>query len=321
MILVTGATGFLGSELTDQLIKQGKNVRALKRADSVIPAALQHLAIEWLVADINDFAALEDAFENVTQVFHCAAMVSFNPADKARLLKINIEGTSNIVNLCHTYGARLMHVSSVAALGEPKKGMQITEKDFWEYDAKVNSYAISKYEGEMEVWRGIAEGLDAVIVNPSVIIGANAGFTGSGALFKLVKNGLKYYTDGATGFVDVRDVAESMITLMESDISAERFTISAENYHFKQFFSEIAAGFGMAPPMKEVKPWMISIAWRAAKVLSLFTGKTYGLTSEVAKSSTTTSFYSNEKIINTTGITFRPLSESIRAVCAGLIQQ
>ena len=131
-------------------------------------------------------------------------LVSFNPKDKAKLLKVNIEGTSNIVNLCAAFGARLLHVSSVAALGNAKKGALITENDLWEYDAKAHSYAISKYEGEMEVWRGIAEGLDAVIVNPSVIIGAGAGFSGSGAIFKLVKDGLSYYTRGATGIVDVR---------------------------------------------------------------------------------------------------------------------
>jgi len=321
MILVTGATGFLGSELIDQLTRQGKKLRALKRADSLIPVSIRdNPLVEWLVTDINDLAALEDAFEGITQVYHCAALVSFNPADKAKLLKINIEGTSNIANLCADYGAKLLHVSSVAALGEAKKGMQITEDDYWEYDPKVHSYAISKYEGEMEVWRAIAEGLDAVIVNPSVMIGANAGYTGSGAIFKLVKSGLSYYTSGATGLVDVSDVAKSMITLMESPVSGERFTISAENYHYKQFFSEIAAGFGVKAPAKEAAPWMLGLAWRAEKVRSLLTGKAPGLTSDAARSSMNISLYSNEKIKNTTGITFKPLHESIKEVCAGLIK-
>jgi dihydroflavonol-4-reductase len=321
MILVTGATGFLGSELISQLTRQGKKIRALKRKEGVIPELLKgNSLVEWTVAEINDLASLEDAFEDVSQVYHCAALVSFHPADKAKLLKINIEGTSNIANLCAAYGARLLHVSSVAALGEAKKGKQITEDDYWEYDPKVHSYAISKYEGEMEVWRAIAEGLDAVIVNPSVIIGANAGYSGSGAIFKLVKEGLGYYTGGATGIVDVSDVAKSMILLMDSRIKGERFTISAENYYYKQFFSEIAAGFGVKAPAKEATAWMLGIAWRAVKVFSVFTGKAPGLTSDAARSSMNISLYSNEKIIKTTGITFKPLHESIKEVCAGLIK-
>ncbi|MDO7742517.1 MAG: NAD-dependent epimerase/dehydratase family protein [Pedobacter sp.] len=319
MILVTGATGFLGSELISQLIPQGKKLRALKRDNSVIPSLLKdNPLIDWVVADINDVATLEDVFEDITQVYHCAALVSFNPKDKTELLKVNIEGTSNIVNLCTAYHARLIHVSSVAALGEPKKGKQITENDYWEYDAKAHSYAISKYEGEMEVWRGIAEGLDAVIVNPSVIIGANAGFKGSGAIFKLVKDGLSFYTKGATGIVDVEDVAKSMIALMDSEITGERFTISSENYHYEQFFAEIAKGFGIAAPAKEAKPWMLGIAWRAAKLASFFTGKVASLTSDAARSSLNTSYYNNDKIINTIDIKFKPLQQSIQETCAGL---
>lgn len=316
MILVTGATGFLGAELIHQLTSLGIKVRALKRTHSVIPNLILHNElVEWVIADINDLSDLEDAFDGVDKVYHCAALVSFDPKDKAKLLRINIEGTSNVVNLCQELGARLVHVSSVAALGNAKKGALITEKDFWEYDVKVHTYAISKYESEMEVWRGISEGLDAVIVNPSVIIGAGAGFEGSGAIFKLVKDGLAYYTKGATGIVDVSDVAKSMIALMESNETAERFTISSENYHYKQFFGEIAAGYGIKAPTKEAKPWMLGIAWRAAKLAALFTGKPAALTSDAARSSLNESLYSNEKIKKTIGINFKPLKQSIEEIC------
>ncbi|MEQ7798540.1 NAD-dependent epimerase/dehydratase family protein [Pedobacter sp. ASV1-7] len=316
MILVTGATGFLGAELIHQLTAQGIKLKALKRKQSVIPDIIKdNKLIEWAIADINDLSDLEDAFDGIDQVFHCAALVSFNPKDKARLLKINIEGTSNIVNLCQERNVRLLHVSSVAALGNAKKGALITENDFWEYDVKAHTYAISKYEGEMEVWRGISEGLDAVIVNPSVIIGKGAGFEGSGAIFKLVKDGLSYYTRGATGIVDVTDVARCMIALMNSSETAERFTISSENYHYKKFFGEIAAGYGVKAPSKEAKPWMLGIAWRAAKLSSLFTGKPASLTSDAARSSLNESFYSNEKIKKTLGIDFKPLKQSIQEIC------
>jgi len=319
MILVTGATGFLGAELIHQLTAQNLKVRALKRATSIIPNLLKDEAlIEWFEADINEPESLEDAFENITQVYHCAAFISFDPKDKAKLLKVNIEGTSNIVNLCAYHQARLVHVSSIAALGNAKKGAQITEKDFWEYDSKVHTYAISKYEGEMEVWRGIAEGLNAVIVNPAVIIGKNAGFAGSGAIFKLVKGGLKFYTNGATGIVDVTDVAKSMVILMNSKISAERYTLAADNLNYKDFFAEIAHGFGIKAPTTEAKPWMLGIAWKAAKLASIFTRKTPVLTRDAARSSFNLSYYSNDKIKAAININFKPLKQSIRDVCEAL---
>jgi len=319
MILVTGATGFLGAELIHQLTAQNYKVRALRRSSSVIPDLIkENTLIEWFIADINDSETLAEAFDAITQVYHCAAFISFNPKDKAKLLKINIEGTSNIVNLCLENNVRLLHVSSIAALGNAKKGELITEKNYWEYDPRVHAYAISKYEGEMEVWRGIAEGLDAIIVNPAVIIGKNAGFDGSGAIFKLVKNGLNFYTDGATGIVDVTDVATCMISLMNSKNSAERYTLSADNLNYKDFFAEIAKGFGIKAPSIEAKPWMLGIAWRAAKLASLFTRKVPALTKDSARSSFNLSYYSNEKIKTTININFKPLTESIREVCVAL---
>ncbi|WP_113663671.1 NAD-dependent epimerase/dehydratase family protein [Pedobacter nanyangensis] len=319
MILVTGATGFLGAELVKQLTNKNLAVRAIKRNGSAIPAPLQNNPlVTWHLADVSETESLADAFEGISQVYHCAATVSFNPKDKAQLFKINIEGTANIVNLCTENQVRLLHVSSIAALGIAKEGQLITEKHFWEYDPKAHNYAISKYEGEMEVWRGIAEGLDAVIVNPAVIIGKNAGYNGSGAIFKLVKDGLKFYTDGATGLVDVEDVAKAMILLMDSEITAERFTLSAENLHYKDFFAQIAQGFGIKAPSVEAKPWMLGIAWRAAKLASVFTGKAPSLTKDAARSSFNLSYYSNQKIKDTLNFEFKPLHQSIAEVCNAL---
>lgn len=319
MILVTGATGFLGAELVKQLTDQNTQVRAIRRSSSKIPALLENnTLVSWHIADINEPEDLADAFEGITKVYHCAATVSFDPKDKAKLLKINIEGTANIVHLCIENNARLLHVSSIAALGFPKKDELISEKHFWDYDPKAHNYAISKYQGEMEVWRGIAEGLDAVIVNPAVIIGKNAGFNGSGAIFKLVKDGLKFYTDGATGIVDVEDVAKCMILLMESGITEERYTLSAENLHYKDFFAQIAKGFDIKAPTTEAKRWMLGIAWRAAKFASLFTRKPAALTKDAARSSFNLSYYTNQKIIDTFNFKFKPLNQSIAEVCNAL---
>lgn len=315
MILVTGGTGFLGSELLKQLTDQGLAVRALRREKSVIPSLIKNISlIEWFTADINDLSTLEDAFDGIKHVYHCAAFVSFNPKDKKKMFHVNIDGTSNIVNLCIENNCRLLHVSSVAALGDAKKGKKITEKDFWEYDAKAHAYGLSKYEGEMEVWRGITEGLDAIIVNPSVIIGENAGFEGSGAIFKLVKGGFPFYTDGATGLVDVENVAQSMILLMNSSVTAERYIISSDDYHYKDLFTEIANGFSVKVPSKEAKPWMLGIAWRALKFFSVFTRSEPSITKDAAKSSTVLSYYDNSKIIAEIGINFKPIAESIKDI-------
>lgn len=315
MILVTGGTGFLGAELLKQLTDRGLAVRALRREKSKIPALIQHnTLIEWFNADINEPATLEEAFENVTQVYHCAAFVSLSSKHKKQLFHVNIDGTSNLVNLCMEHNCRLLHVSSVAALGIAKKDNQITEKNFWEYDSKAHAYGLSKYEGEMEVWRGINEGLNAVIVNPSIIIGKNAGFEGSGAIFKLVKDGFSFYTNGASGFVAVEDVAQSMILLMDAEVSGERYIISAGNLHYKDLFTEIANGFGVKAPTKEAKPWMLGLAWRALKIASLFSKQDPSITKDTARSSITLSYYNNNKVIEQTGITFKPVRDCITEI-------
>ena len=315
MILVTGGTGFLGAELLKQLTDRGLAVRALRREKSKIPALIQHnTLIEWFNADINEPATLEEAFENVTQVYHCAAFVSLSSKHKKQLFHVNIDGTSNLVNLCMEHNCRLLHVSSVAALGIAKKDNQITEKNFWEYDSKAHAYGLSKYEGEMEVWRGINEGLSAIIVNPSIIIGKNAGFEGSGAIFKLLKDGFSFYTNGASGFVAVEDVAKSMILLMAAEVSGERYIISAGNLHYKDLFTEIANGFGVKAPTKEAKPWMLGLAWRALKIASLFSKQDPSITKDTARSSITLSYYNNNKVIEQTGITFKPVRDCITEI-------
>jgi dihydroflavonol-4-reductase len=320
MILVTGATGFLGSELALQLVKQGLNIRCTKRAKSVIPEILETYStlIEWVDVDMMDVFALEDAFKGVTQAYHCAAWVSLKQADKTQMINTNVTGTANLVNVCVANNARLVHVSSVAAIGLAKPGDLITENHHLDQATETDGYAISKLESEMEVWRGTAEGLDAVIVNPAIIIGANAGTAGSGQLFETVRKGLKFYTCGTSGFVDVEDVAKCMISLMKSDITAERYIISAENRDYKQITAEIANGFGIKPPTIYAKPWMMGLAWRASAFIASITGKDPAIDKVSAQAASMTRNYDNSKIKKAIEIEFKPISVSIKEICARL---
>jgi nucleoside-diphosphate-sugar epimerase len=317
MILVTGATGFLGSELIRQLILKGEKVRAIKRESSNLPALLKNeTEIEWFTADILDYFALKDAMEGISKVYHCAAFISFDPADKKLLRKVNVEGTINLLNVSMEMNvSRFLHVSSVAALGESKKEELITENEHWEHGPNASNYSISKYESEMEVFRANAEGLNTIIVNPSIIIGKNAGNQGSGQLFETIQKGLNYYPGGSFGYVDVEDVAKSMILLMDSDISDERFIINAENWSYRDFFSEIAQNLGKRPPQIALKPWMMSLAYLGTRFLSFFTGKKHGLTRETALSAFKKRNFSNEKVKKTLNLEFKPIKQSISEIC------
>ena len=320
MILVTGATGFLGAQLAKQLAENGVAIRCTRRASSVLPIILDPYSalIEWVNADICDLFSLEDAMQGVKQVYHCAAWVSFKQADKEPMISTNINGTANVVNACLTARARLVHVSSVAALGSAKPGELITEKNYIEDTPVDNIYAISKLESEMEVWRGIAEGLDAVIVNPSIIIGAGAGTQGSGKLFETVRKGLSFYTGGSCGFVDAEDVARCMIILMNSNITGERFIINAENRNYRELLTTVARSFNVKPPTRNAKPWMMEFAWRTASVIGSLTGKDPALDKIAAQGASLTQNFDNSKIKSAIGFEFKPLDQTINNIVMAL---
>ncbi|RBL93440.1 NAD-dependent epimerase/dehydratase family protein [Chitinophaga flava] len=321
MILVTGGTGFLGSYLIRALVAEGKPVRALYR--KAPSPRLQDLSgkIEWVQCDILDVCALEDAMQGVTQVYHCAAVVSFQPGDVANLMKINVEGTANVVNMALDAGVeKLLYVSSVAAIGRAKEQAAITEDCEWEESRNNSRYSISKFQGEMEVWRGIAEGLDAVIVNPSIILGAGFWDEGSGTLLKNAWKEFPFYTDGVNGFVDVKDVVKAMIMLMDSSVSGERFILSADNWSYRQLFTTMADALGKKPPHIAVKPWMAEMVWRLEKIKGLFTGKHPLVTKETARTAQLKVYYDSSKIHNTLPeFVFRPLEETIREISAAFL--
>lgn len=314
MILVTGGTGFLGSTLIRKLIDKNQLVIATKRTSSIIPSSLKGTdLIQWIDVDITDYSSLVDHFKGIQEVYHCAAMISFQGKDPLQMNKVNIQGTQNIVNLCIEQQARLVHVSSIAALGFNKHGKPVSEQDKWEYDPqKTSPYSLSKYMAELEVWRGTIEGLDAVIVNPSLIMGASAGKSGSGAIFNLVNNGLPIYTSGSIGIVDVEDVAKAMLILMQrTDIQSERFILNSDNISNKDLLEKIALLLNKKAPTIKAKEYLLGIAWRIAKVLAFFTGDKPFLTKESAQAASTKLAFSNEKIIKAIDLSFKPIDQTL----------
>lgn len=330
MILVTGATGLVGSHLLVQLAGNGEAVRALFRNETGIEKtrALFQLygkeplfdSIEWLNADITDIPSLEPAFANITTVYHCAALISFDPKDEEKLRKNNIEGTANIVNFCLTHSVKkLCYVSSIAALGDLKEHeSSITEETEWNPEKPHSDYAISKFGAEMEIWRGFQEGLEVVIVNPGVILGPSAVAknwkNGSGEIFSRVANGLLFYTKGTTGFVSVIDVAKVMVLLADGNFNGERFIVLSENKSFESIVKKIASSLKTKAPSIEAKPWMTSISWRFDWILSVIFGKKRSLSKMMAAALHSTETLSNAKIKEQTGFKFEPIDLVIEQV-------
>lgn len=323
MILVTGGTGFLGSHLLRALVNAGKPVRALYRQQ--IPAQVQDIQhkVQWVQGDVLDVISLEEAMQDITQVYHCAAVVSFQPDSRRELMQVNVDGTANVVNMALDAGVKkLVHVSSVAAISRVKDGDVIVEDCEWQESRNNSQYAISKYRSEMEVWRGQAEGLQTVIVNPSIILGSGFWHDGSGALVKNVWKEFPFYTKGINGFVDVEDVVKAMLLLMDSDISGERFILSADNWSYYDLFSAMAARLGKKPPHIEVRSWLAEVVWRMEKVKGLISGSKPLVTRETARTAQLKIFYSSRKIQQMlTGFQFKPLQQTIVDVCDAYRQE
>jgi len=328
MILVTGGTGLVGTQLLYDLIQKGCKVRAIRRKSSST-AIIEKIfriksgnademikQIEWVEGDVQDYLSLEAAARDVEYIYHCAATVSFDPKDKPAMMRINVDGTANVVNVALAHAIKkLCFVSSVAALGRSEENIMIEESADWIESKENSAYAISKYAAEREVWRGIAEGLTAVIVNPSIIIGPGDPQKSSARLMATAMKGTPFYTLGVNAFVDVRDVSRAMIALMESEIVNERFIVNAGNYSYQHIFNLMAEGFGKKKPHIHIKPWMLELLWRSDKFRSLLTGKSPLLTRETARTSVRRYLYSNEKIRKALNFEFIPIGESISENC------
>ncbi len=321
MIIVTGGSGLVGRELIAQLLQRGEPVTALYNK-TPLPDFDSPL-LQQVPCNILDIAGLEAVMEGAEQVYHCAGIVTFNPARRDELFKINVEGTANVVNAAINTGVRkLVHVSSVAALGRIREGEAISESMHWTPETSNSLYGKSKYLAEMEVWRGIGEGLEAVMVNPVIILGNGNWNSGSTHIFRSVYDEFPWYSEGVTGFVDVRDVAAAMIQLMNSSISGERFILSEGNYTYREVFEKIARAFGKKPPHKRITPFLAALVWRLEALKSRFTGKDPLVTRETARTALAKAFFDNSKLKRfLPDFSYHSLEDTITHTCERLQQK
>ena len=319
-VFITGGTGFLGSYIIKALVENGYAVRAIRRSHKLPFYISKHIfdKVEWVDGEILDIVSLEEAMEGVDTVIHSAGVVSFVKKDRKRMYQVNVEGTANVVNIAlEKKVRRIIHISSVAAVGRKENGAHVNEEKKWE-ESKVNThYAKSKYKAELEVWRGISEGLQGVILNPATILGYGDWNSSSCAIFKNVYEEFPWYAPGINGFVDVEDIAKATLLLMESEISGERFIINGDTWSFKKLQDIMADSFGKKHPSKKTTAFLMAIAWRLEKLKSLFTGKRPLLTKESARVAQSQTYFENDKILKAfPQFSFTPLEESIKKACA-----
>lgn len=323
MIFVTGGTGLVGSHILLKLSQSGRAFKALKRTASsfqICQNVFHHYGeqelfkkIVWVEGDINNIPSLEDGMQDCEMAIHCAAMVSFHRSEAILMKKINIEGTANIVNVALTKKIKkLAYVSSIAALGRNSTNQTVDEECHFKATKLDSNYALSKYYAEQEVWRASQEGLDVVIINPSVILGPGNWSKGSSQIFQKIYSGLKFYTTGSTGYVDVIDVAQSLIQLLFSEIKNERFIVNGANLKYRDCFDKIALALNKPKATIKVTPLLKEIAWRIEAIRSFFTGKKPLITQETANSAMTNSTYSTAKIQEKIVFEFANIDETIK---------
>ena len=331
MIFITGCTGLLGSHLVAEIVKGQKSedksqIKLLCRENSDLSLLKKVLSrydfdeipnnIEFVYGDVLDYDVLEEAMRDVDEVYHCAAVVSFDASDKNSLMRVNVEGTRNMVNAALQCGVKkFCHVSSIAALGRALEGETIDENSPWTHSKNNSVYSNSKHEGEMEVWRGIAEGLNATIVNPSLILGAGKWDSSSCELFNTIAKGFPFYTTGINGFVDVKDVARAMIMLMENNKFGQRYCLNGALISYQDLFKLMADNFKVKAPYIKVGKFLSEIAWRVFWLIGKIKGKKPLITKETARTATRKYSYSSAKIIKELNFTFTPIEESVREIC------
>ncbi len=318
MVLVTGASGFLGKHLVRFLSDKGYNVRATYLNNTPDTESLKMKGVSWVRCDLLDVYTVSDIMQGIDEVYHCAAMVSFNATDKNYIQHVNAESTANVVNQALEVGVRkLIFVSPVAALGRGLTQYPITETDQWEENKNNTAYSRSKYLSEMEVWRAIEEGLNAAIVNPAIMLGNGDWEQGSSRLMKVVDNNFPFYTEGVNGWVDVQDVVRAMYLLMQAEVSSERFILSQGSHSYQYIFNLMAQYLVRRPAHIRASPLMTSVLWHWNKIKTKITGKQSSITKETARTAQMKCFYNNDKFLQSfPSFSYTPIEKTIEKMAS-----
>ncbi|MBD2702749.1 NAD-dependent epimerase/dehydratase family protein [Spirosoma sp. BT702] len=324
-VFITGATGFIGSHIARRYLAEGYNVAALYRSERGY-GMLSDVAdqIRWHEGDVLDIPSLESVIISDIDVIHAAAIVSFVPKDRDRMERINVEGTANVVNVCLKAGVgKLGYVSSVAAVGRPAAKIEgnvvtIDETQKWEDSPNNSVYAKTKYRAELEVWRGVAEGLNTVMVNPSVVLGVGDWQRSSLQLIKYVYDERPFYPAGLINYVDVLDVTDTLVRLMQSDVSNRRFILNGGTIPYRTLLEQVATALGKRPPTMRIPPALTKLLWPLEAVRAWILGKSPLITRETARSASALYEYDGRQIGQVLDFQYRPLSDTLRRISDAL---
>ena len=322
MNLVTGATGLLGTHLMMELLSRGERVRALVRPSANRQPVedvfrfcnnTRFTDIEWVEGDVLDMDSLEEAMEGCSHVFHCAAIVSYHPAERAEMYRVNTEGTANLINMAlHLGNIKVGFVSSIAAIGKAKNNEKVDEESEWVENDMNTHYAITKQLSEMEFWRGLHEGIEGVAFNCGFIIGPGSFERSSPSLFRKLNEGMRFYPPGGTGFIAVSDAAKCIVELTLGATTHERFILVTENITMKDVFQQVAASLGKRVPSIEAKPWILQLARIAEWLKEKATGRKALVTRETVKNASLCFYYDSKKLQQAFPFEATPIKQAIQ---------
>lgn len=323
-ILVTGGTGLIGSYLLRKLVASGyQNIFGLKRSTSPL-----HLLegvydkVRWFDADVRDSVSMHDHFIGVDTVIHCAGMISFWPKEFREMYDVNVIGTANVVNLSLEHGVnQFIHLSSIEALGKNEDDSPIDERTEYKEEMQHTKYANTKYLGELEAWRGQAEGLNTVIYNPALVLGAYYWDHGPMSMIKEIYQGLNYYPQGSIAMIDVRDLVDVIVSNLDNkSLQGERIILGSYNQKFKKIFDSIAANLEVSKPTKALKDNLAQLVIFFEKIKSLFSGSKPLINKETYLVANQQLSYSFDKINQKASFNPIPFEKTIADICSSFLE-
>ncbi|MDE3057389.1 MAG: SDR family oxidoreductase [Bacteroidota bacterium] len=315
-ILITGGTGFIGSNLAASLVSQGYHVKILRRKLSSTQL-VDHLDIEHCTGDVRDNASLHAAMKDCDTVFHTAAVVSFWKSLRQMQYDVNVIGTKNVAQACLETGVkRLVYTSSIAALGHPTSGALADESTPFNWKHLHSGYKASKHLAEIEIESAVDRGLDAVMINPTVIIGPGDIHFHGGSIIRSVQRGLvPFYIKGGMNVVYVDDVVNVHVDAAEKGRTGERYIAGGENLTHKQIFQTTAEILGKRPPRLKIPVPLLKLAAGGFDIAASILRTQPLISTELISGAGLYNWYSSAKAERELGYRPTPFREAVEKTC------